>query len=246
MRALLIPFIGLITAFGTIGLWILVITRPRKALLSGGTFPQLPASPPQQTLAVTEFEQRLERHGVTICDADTFGIFLVDGGTLLSGKPAVPRLQELLARNAFGHVDQCLAFRKCSCVHCDGRVYMVVQLAYSRSSLEIRTCFKCCSDCGKLYVSPDDRVPNRFIGVENILEWLDVQDHSEAAKDKVERLKRLRDEHEQLRTKLAANELEILRLDHELHPRTELDAYRDRHLLPDPGVPADKSSQTPK
>lgn len=126
MRMLLIPFVGLIAAFGTIGLWILFITRPRKALLSGGTFPQLPVA--------TKVAER--------------------------------------------------------CLH--------------------------------------------------------AQDQSEAANDKTERLKQLHDEHEQLRTKLAANELEAMRLDHELNPRTEHDAYRDRHLLPDAGVPDDKSPQTPK
>ena len=244
MHALLIPIVGLITAFGTIGLWIRFITRPRKALASGDAARQLPA--PQTILAATEFEQRLKRHGITICDIDTFGIFLVDAGRLLPGKPAVPRLQELLARNASGHMDQCLAFRCYSCAHCQGGVYVVIYLAYSFSSLGIRTCFRCCSECGKLEVLPDDRVPSRFVGVENILEWLDAQDQSEAARDKAERLKRLRDEHEQLRTKLAANELATMRLDYELNPCTERDAYRDRHLLPDAVVPEDKPPQTPK
>ncbi|WKZ28770.1 MAG: hypothetical protein QY323_04530 [Patescibacteria group bacterium] len=121
MYALFIPIVGLLAAFGLLGLWIRFITRPRKALLSGGTFPLLAA-------ATTETERRL-----------------------------------------------------------------------------------------------------------------DAQDRSEAAKDKAERLKQLHDEHEQLRVQLAANELETMRLDHELNPRTERDAYRDRHLLPDVGVPEDKS-----
>ncbi len=243
MHALLIFVFGFVAAFGTIGLWIRFITRPRKALLSGGTLPQLPA-PPQTTFAGTDFEKRLERHGVTICDADTLGTFLVAGGQLLHGRDAASRIQQLLART--GGLDRCCAVANYSCAHCRGRVYLVIQIVRSHDRLEIRMCFKCCSDCGKLEVGSDDRVPSRFVGVENILEWLDAQDRSEAAKNKTERLRQLRDEHEQLRSKLAANELEIYRLDHELNPRTDPHAYRDQHLLPDPGVPEDKSLQTPK
>ncbi|MFA5854360.1 MAG: hypothetical protein WC866_04740 [Patescibacteria group bacterium] len=250
MLYVLQPILGLAAAMAFIAAAIWFITRPKKEQLVDGTrhpLPPSPFEPNKSTQFLDAFEQRLERHGFTIITTDGRGGEFItgEGAWFQEGPGRLTTLSMLFQRNESAQIGRCFAVPDEACLYCDGFGYWVTQVVQQRkadktTSQVIESCFRCCSSCGKIVVSPWDCPPSALVGVGNILRWFEDQECLDPGGLKAERLVRLRAEHRRLCPELEAIEREIERLDGELRLRTDVEPFRGTPLQPDGETTSDK------
>jgi hypothetical protein len=248
MLMILKPILGLFSAVAFIAAAIWFITRPKKTPSAHEPHQAPAASEPNKTTRfLDEFERRLERHGFTIVTTDGRGCeFITGDGAWFREEPGrLTTLRMLFQRNESAQIGRCFAVPDEACLYCGGLGYWVTrveQLRYEdkKTGLALESCFRCCSSCGQIVVSPEDRPPSALAGVGNILRWFEDQERFDPSGLKAERLARLQADRRRLHPELEAIEREIMRLDGEMRPRTDTEPFRGTPLESDKKTTAGK------